>query len=192
MNPYEQTGYFYYTYGWWVTPVFFFKTFSVAHCTCLSSWRPLLNFTSSPQGHLLTQYNPAVTPSCRMEYSLPFQFVVLFHFPVFVLYTHKSQLWGGSQHNNEPRRYLCFNWLCRRSSLDGSQNNSFTWSSSHTHVFYLLYFGKSTERSHSSLLDVLQMFSCSFKGGEFVCNSQCHLNISHMNNSNKGYYSCGG
>lgn len=117
------------------------------------------------------------------------QFVVPFYFLVFVLYSHKSQVWGGSQHNNEEYCYLYFNWLWRRSSLNGSQNHSFTWSCLHTHVLSLRYFGNSTKKFHSSLLDVLQMFSCSFQGGKLLRNSQSHQNISWVNHSNKSYYS---
>ena len=84
----------------------------------------------SPRTSLLTLYNPAVTstPSCRAEYSsshpIFFFFSCYYFISLLLCSALKSQLWGVSQHNNEPRRYLCFNWLCRRSA-PGSRPKQF-------------------------------------------------------------------
>lgn len=48
-------GFWYDTHDWGDTPVFFSQTLRKAPRACLSSWRPLLSSTSSPQGH---QLNP--------------------------------------------------------------------------------------------------------------------------------------
>ena len=111
--------------------VFSFKTFSIAHSTCLSLRGPLLGFTSSPQGRLSS---PCITPLSHQprpaERNIPppppfFFFFSCYYFISLLLCSAlKSQLWGVSQHNNEPRRYLCFNWLCRRSA-PGSRPKQF-------------------------------------------------------------------
>lgn len=102
-----------------------------------------------PKDIASTPCNPAITLPLQSE-MFPPKRALCHHFFFFFFCTHKSQLWGGSRHNNEPRCYLCFNWLCCRNSLDRRQR-----SSSHTHVISLLYFGNSTEQVLSSLLEVL-------------------------------------
>lgn len=147
---------------------------------------------------------PCVTPTShrlspsRMTH--PHSHSSLFYYLISLLLycEHKSELWGRSPsppylpppyplrhthtNNNEPCHYLCFNWLCRRNTLDRSQNNSFTQSSSHAHVILLLYFGSSMARPHSSLLEWHPVFSLSFLKRKDGLQSFRLLSLSNVNN----------
>ena len=177
--------------------MFSFKTFSIAHSTCLSLRGPLLGFTSSPQGRLSS---PCITPLSHQprpaERNIPppipffFFFRVTISFPCFC--ARRSNPSSGAYPNiTMSRAAICvLTGSAGGALLDRGQNNSFTWSSSHAHVISLLYFGNATERSHSSPPDPAQILSFLFKHSELACISQLHLNISHMNNLTKSYYNC--
>lgn len=116
------------------------------------------------------------------------KFVLLFHFPAFVLLAQKSQRWGGSLHNNVPRRYLCFNWLCLE-ELSGSQPKQFIHMEFLARPCYFtpLFWKLNGAASFITAGSVANIFFG--RGGELVYNSCYHLVVSHINNSTTNHYS---
>lgn len=144
--------------------MFFFQTFGRAHCTCLSLQRPLLSFTSSPQGHLLTPYNPAVTSPHPAEWNIPSHSRLCYYFIPLLLCSIRTNPSSGADPNTTmSRTAICV--------LTGSAGGTL-WIAAktiHSHGVPhtpMLFHSFILETRRNGLihhrLELLQIFSCSF------------------------------
>lgn len=153
-------------------PFFCFRTFSIAHSTFLSLQRPI---TSSPQGHPLTQNNLlSHNPSLQNGIFPPIPVCGIISFPWFLYSIRTNPSSGADPNITMSRAAICVLTGSARGALWMAAKTIHSHGVPYTPMFFHSFIlENSTVHSHSSLLDMLQMFSCSLEGGE----PQCHLKI---------------